>query len=111
MSAILPSLNKKYHNQRVILNKLNISSLGYTVSEDLKALLQVVRKKTATLKHSCLFCMTSSPNFQKTGHYTLEPLYRMYDKWMADGAKLKKQKSTQMLFIPLYQQGTKTKKY
>ena len=44
MSGILPLLNKKYYNQRIILDKLNISSLDYTVSEDLKVLLQMVKK-------------------------------------------------------------------
>ncbi|XP_065653060.1 uncharacterized protein LOC136080373 [Hydra vulgaris] len=29
--AILPSLNEKYHNLRLILDKLNVSSLDYTV--------------------------------------------------------------------------------
>ena len=37
-------LNKKYHNLRLIVDKLSISSLDYTVSEDLKVLLQMVRK-------------------------------------------------------------------
>ena len=83
-------------------DKLNISSLDYTVSGDLKVLLQMVRKQTATSKHPCLFCMTSSPDFQKANYYTLESLCRLYDKWIADGAKFKKQKSIQMLFIPLY---------
>ena len=100
--AILPSLNEKYYNLRLILDKLNISSLDYTVSEDLKVLLQTVGKQTATSKHPCPYCMTSSPYFQKADHYTLESLCRLYDQWMADGANLKKAKSTQMLFIPLY---------
>ena len=78
--GISPSLNEKCHNQRIVLNKLNISSLDYKVSEDLKVLLQMVEKQTATSKHPCLFCMTSSPNFQKADHYTLEYMYRLYNK-------------------------------
>ena len=69
--AFLPSLNKKYHNLRLILDKLNISSLDYTLSEDLKVLLQMVAKQTATSKQLCPYCMTPSPDFQKA-HYTLE---------------------------------------
>ena len=88
--AILPSLNEKYHNLRIILDKLNISSLDYTVSEDLKVLLQMVGKQTATSKHPCPYCMTSSPDFQKADHYTLESLCILYDQWMTDGANLKK---------------------
>ena len=84
------------------MDKLNISSLDYTVSEDLKALLQTVGKQTATSKHPFPYCMTSSPDFQKVDHYTLESLCALYDQWMADGANLKKAKSVQMLFIPLY---------
>ena len=84
--AILPSLNEKYHNLRLILDKLNISSLDYTVSEDLKVLLQMVGKQTATSKHPFPYCMTSSADFQKADHYTLESLCRLYDQWMADGA-------------------------
>ena len=71
ISCILPSLNEKYQNQLIILNELNISSLNYTVSEDLKVLPQMVRKQTATSKHPYLFCMTSPINFQKADHYTL----------------------------------------
>ena len=84
----MPSLNEKYDNLRIVLNKLNISSLGYTVFEDLRVLLQMVRKQTAISKHPCLFCMTSSPNIQKADHYTLESLYKLHNKWMADRAKL-----------------------
>ena len=110
MSVILPSLNKKYHNLRIILDKLNISSLDYTVSEDLKVLLQMVRKQTASSKHPCTFCMTSSQNYQKTDHYTLESLCRLYNKWMADGAKLKKAKKyANVVHLPL-STGDKNKK-
>ena len=42
MLGILLSLNENYHNQWIILNKFNISSLGDTISEDLKVLLQMV---------------------------------------------------------------------
>ena len=84
--VILPSLNEKYHNLRIILDKLNISSLDYTISEDLKVLLQMVGKKTATSKHPRPYSMRSSPDFQKSDHYTLESLFRLYDQWMADGA-------------------------
>ena len=90
ISAILPSLNEKYHNLRFILDKLNISSLDCTVSEDLKVLLQMVGKQTAISKHSCPYCITSSPDFQKADHYNLESLFRLYGQWIADGANLKK---------------------
>ena len=87
----------------MILDKLNISSLDYTVSEYLKVLLQMVGKQTATLKHPCSHCMTSSPDFQKADHCTLESLCRLYDQWMADGTNFKKKKkSIQMFFIPLH---------
>jgi hypothetical protein len=108
--AILPSLNEKYHNLRLILDKLNISSLDYTVSEDLKILLQMVGKQTATSKHPCPYCMTSSPDFQKADHYTLESLCTLYDQWMADGANLKKAKKyTNVVNSPLLT-GNKNKK-
>ena len=81
--AILPSLYKKYQSLRIILDKLKISSLDYTVSEDLKVLFQMVGKQTTTSKHHCPYCMTSSPDFQKADHYTLEFLCRLYDQWMA----------------------------
>ena len=97
----MPTLNEKYHNLWLILDKLNISSLDNTVSEDLKVLLRMVEKQTATSNHPCLYCMTSSPDFQKAGHI-LESLCRLYDKWIADSSNLKKAKSTQMSFIPVY---------
>ena len=74
------------------MDNLNISSLDYIVSEDLKVLLQMVGKQTATSEYPCPYCMTSSPDFQKADHYTLESLCRMYDQWMADGANLIKAK-------------------
>ena len=97
----LPSLNEKYHNLWVILDELNISSLDYKISEDLKLLVQMVGKRTATSKHPCPYYMTSSPDFQKADHFILESLCRLYELWIADGENLKKQNSTQMLFIPL----------
>ena len=84
-------------------------SLGYTVSEDLKDLLQMFRKQTATSKHPCSFCMTSSPDFQKADHYTLESLCRLYNKWMADGAKLKKAKKYTKVVYPVLLIGDKNK--
>ena len=74
------------------MDKLNISSLDYTVSEDLKVLLQMVGKQTPTSKHPCPYCMTSPPDFQKADHYTLESLCRLCDQWMTDGANLKRGK-------------------
>ena len=60
-----PFCLKKYHNLRIILDKLNISSLDYTVSEDLKVLLQMVGKQIATSKHPFPYCMITSPDIQK----------------------------------------------
>ena len=107
--AILPSLNKKYHNLRIILDKLNISSLGYTVSEDLKVLLQMVGKQAAVSKHPCPYCMTSSPDFQKADHYTLESLCRLYNQWLMVQIKKNKKKYTNVLHPPLLA-GDKKKK-
>ena len=50
-SAIFPSMNEKYHNLRIILDKFNISFLDYTVSEALKVLLQIVRKQISISKN------------------------------------------------------------
>ena len=114
--AILPSLNKKYNNLQMILDKLNISSLDYTISEDLKVLIQMVGKQTATSKHLCSHCKTSSPDFQKADHCTLETLCRLYDQSMADGANLKSKKvhkycSSSFINRRQKQKNTRTCKY
>ena len=96
----MQSLNEKYHNLRLIVDNLNISSLDYIVSEDLKVLLQMVGKQTATSEYPCPYCMTSSPDFQKADHYTLESLCRMYDQWMANGANLIKAKKYSNVVYP-----------
>ena len=53
--------------------------------------------------------MTPSPDFQKTDHYSLESLCRLYDKWMANGAKLKKAKKYTNVIHPLLLTGDKNK--
>ena len=106
----MQSLNEKYHNLRLIVDNLNISSLDYIVSEDLKVLLQMVGKQTATSEYPCPYCMTSSPDFQKADHYTLESLCRMYDQWMADGANLIKAKKYSNVVYPPLITGDKDKK-
>ena len=106
----MQSLNEKYHNLRLIVDKLNISSLDYKVSEDLKVLLQMVGKQAVTSKHPCPYCMTSSPDFQKADHYTLESLCRLYDKCMADSANLKKAKKETNVINPHLLTGDKNKK-
>ena len=83
--------------------------LRYTASEGQKDLLQMVRKQITTSKHPCPFCMTSSPNFQKADHYSLGSLCRLYDNWMADGAKLKKLKKYPNVIYPLLLTGDKNK--
>ena len=72
--AILPSINESYVNLKMILDKLKINALDYTVSEGLKVLLQMVGKQTAASKHLCPFCKTSSPKMMKSEHYTLSSL-------------------------------------
>ena len=70
----------------------------------------MVGKQPATSKHPCPYCMTSSPDFQKADHYTLESLCRLYDQSMADGANLKKAKKyTNVVHSPLLT-GDKNKK-
>ena len=101
-TIILAILPQKCHNLRIILVKLNISSLNYTVAEDLKVLLQMVGKQTTTSKHPFPYFMMSFLDIPKADHYNLESLCRLYAQWIADGAYLKKAKSSQMLFIPLF---------
>ena len=92
------------------MDKLNITSLDYTVSEDLKALLQIVGKQIATSIHPFPYCMTSCIDIPKADHYNLESLCRLYDKSMADGANLKKAKKyTNFVHSPLLT-GDKNKK-
>ena len=69
----------------------------------------MVKKLTATSKHPCPFCMTSSPNFKKTDHCILESLCRLYDKWMADGAKFKKGNKVYKCYSSLLLTGDKNK--
>ena len=70
----------------------------------------MVETQTATSKHHCPYCMTSSPDFQKADHYTLESLYRLYDQWIADGANLKKAKKYTNVVHPPLLTGDKNKK-
>ena len=44
--------------------------------------------------------MTSSTDFQKADHYTLESLCRLYDQWIADGSNLKKAKKYTIVVHP-----------
>ena len=79
----------------------------------------MVRKQTATSKHPMPYYMTSSPNFEKTNHYTLESLCRLstngwltvqiYNQWVADGANLKKAIKYANEFRPLLLTGDKNK--
>ena len=107
MLAIFP--NKKCNNLGIILDKLNIPFLNYTVSKDLKVLLQKVGKQTATSKHPCPYCMTLAPNFKKAYHYTLESLCRLYDQSKADDENLKKKKYINVVHLLLLT-GDKNKK-
>ena len=70
----------------------------------------MVGKQTATSMHPCLYCMISSPDFQKPDHYTLESLCRLCNQWMVDGANFKKAKNyTNVVHLPLLT-GNKNKK-
>ena len=108
--AILPSMNESFVNLKMILDKLKINSLDYTVSEDLKVLLQMVGKQTAASKHPCPFCKTSSPKMLKSEHYTLSSLCKLYDDWMVDGAKLGNAKEFSNVVHPPLLTGDPTKK-
>ena len=54
--------------------------------------------------------MTSSSDFQKANHNTLESLCRLYDQLMADGTNLKKAKKYTNVVHPPLLTGDKNKK-
>ena len=61
----------------------------------------MVGKQIATSMYPFPYCMTSSPDFPKADHYTLESLCRLYNQWMADGANLKKAKKYTNVVHPI----------
>ena len=70
----------------------------------------MVGKQTATSKHPCPYCMTSSPDSQKADRYTLESLCRLYDQLMADCKNFKKAKAYTNVVNPSLLTGDKNKK-
>ena len=84
--------------------------MDYTVSEDLKVLLQMVGKQTAASKHPCPFCKTLSPKMMKSELYTLSSLCKLYDNWMVDGGKLGNAKEFRNVVHPPLLTGDPTKK-
>ena len=55
--------------------------------------------------------MTSSLDFKKADHYTLESLCRLCDQSMADGVNFKKEKKYANVVHPHLLTGDKNKKY
>nr|XP_047135292.1 uncharacterized protein LOC124812537 [Hydra vulgaris] len=108
--AVLPSIDENYANIKMLLDKLKLNSLDYSISEDLKVLLLMVGKQSAASKHPCPFCETELPNMLRAKSYSLTSLCDWCNKWMAAGGNIAKAKNFSNVVNPPLLTGNVTKK-
>nr|XP_047132589.1 uncharacterized protein LOC124811278 [Hydra vulgaris] len=108
--AVLPSIDENYANIKMLLDKLKLNSLDYSISEDLKVLLLMVGKQSAASKHPCPFCETESPNMLRAKSYSLTSLCEWCNKWIAAGENIAKAKNFSNVVNPPLLTGNVTKK-
>lgn len=86
--AIATDLQENHHNLNIIISKLKLNSLVYSLSEDIKVMLQMVGKQSASCKHPCPYCEAESP-LQFGVHFnanTLGSLDENHKSWEKAGA-------------------------
>ena len=98
--ALVPTMNESYVNLKMLLDKLNLNSLEYSLSEDIKVMLQTLGKQPAACSHPCPYCETSKPDMLKAPHNTLASLCAWHDEWISAGGKLKEAKYYQNVVHP-----------
>ena len=98
--AIVPHMDESYVNLRMLIEKLNIGSLDYSFSEDIKVQLQMVGKQCASSKHPCPFCETEIPLLPKAKANTISSLHQWHQKWLENGSKLSQAKKFQNSIHP-----------
>ena len=76
----------------MLLDKWNLNSLEYSLSEDIKVMIQTLGKQRVACSHHCPYCETSKPDILKAPHNTLASLCAWHDKWISAGGKLKEAK-------------------
>ena len=72
--ALVPTMNESYVNLKMLLDKLNLNSLEYSLSQDIKVMLQTLGKQPAACSHPCPYCETSKPDMLKAPNNTLASL-------------------------------------
>ena len=90
--AAVPEIKELYQNLEIILGELDLVSLDWTGSSDIKMVLLVIGKEQASFTYACPYCECKSPWLCTCKLNTLGSLCAWYDKWVEAGADLKKRK-------------------
>ena len=80
--ALVPTMNESFVNLKMLLDKLNPYSLEYSLSQDIKVMLQTLGKQPAACSHPCPYCETSKPRMLKAPNNILASHCVWYDKWI-----------------------------
>ena len=62
--ACIPTMDESYPNLKLIMDSLKIDSLDYSMSQDIKVMLQVIGKQCAACTHPCPYCEAKKPEFE-----------------------------------------------
>lgn len=82
----LTPISERHDNIATILETLNIEGLEYGVSCDIKMVLMLLGKQSASCSHPCPFCTASDPWELEGEPITIGSLWRDYESFHADPA-------------------------
>lgn len=80
---------ERHDNLTTILEELGLEAVDFAFSADLKMVLILCGKQAASSKHCCPFCSGSAPWTGKYQSLTIGSLWANYNKYVANGSKLK----------------------
>ena len=72
--AIFPELSETHFNMNSLLKELKLESLDYSMSQDIKMMLILVRKQPASSKHPCPYCESETPKLLSAKNNTIRSL-------------------------------------
>ena len=86
--ACLPTMDESYPCLKNLMDVLEVESLDYSMSQDIKVMLQVIGKQCAASTHPCPYCEAKIPLLLKSKLNTISSLLAHHNKWIAEGSKL-----------------------
>ena len=82
----VPKIQELHSNIDILLQELNLDSLDFVLTSDIKMILLILGKDHGSCRHACPYCEDGSPWNTASKLNTLGSLHRWHELWVTDGS-------------------------